>query len=161
MKTPTCQSSANLGCSKLLINEPTYTFQPTLAALLKSVDAAIFLQQLHYLLGRNSNGRMLAGRKWIYNSYESWQKQYFSWLSVRTLQRLVANLEGLNIVLSIQPEGKLSRRKYYTIHYELMEELSKGAPDTASRIGKDELRKIEHTAHKEWMAILRNAIRSN
>lgn len=79
------------------------------------LEPAIILQQLHWLLRDNRNGKMIDGRRWVFNTYEGWQK-YFPWISVRSLRRYFLSLEKEKFLLSCQPEGTMSRRKYYRVN---------------------------------------------
>ena len=78
------------------------------------LEEAIILQQLHYLLREEKNGKIINGKKWVFNTYEGWQ-EWFSWMHVRTIRRHFTRLEQLGFLESCQPEGVLSRRKYYRL----------------------------------------------
>jgi len=79
------------------------------------LEKAIILQQLSWLLENPSNGKQIGVERWIYNTYEQWQEQYFPWMSARTIQRYFLELERSGHVKSIQPEEGISRRKYYCL----------------------------------------------
>jgi DNA-binding PadR family transcriptional regulator len=79
---------------------------------------AIVLQQLSWLLAQERNGVMLGDRKYIYNTYPQWRSTYFQNWSVRTIRRVFSSLETAGFVDSKQPEGRVSRRKYYTLSAE-------------------------------------------
>jgi len=98
-------------------------FLPELAMALGNTDAAIMLQQLHWLLRESRHGVVKGGHRWVYNTYEGWQKHHFPWLSVRTVQRIILELEKEGVLLSCQPEGRFSRRKYYRIDYTVFDHL--------------------------------------
>ncbi len=106
--------------SPLLINEPPLQVLPSLACKI-GLNEAIVLQQLHYLLRDPRHGRKIAEHQWIFNTYEQWVANYFPFWCVRTVKTVFSNLARMNLVVSCQPEGRLSRRKYYRIN---MEELS-------------------------------------
>ena len=78
------------------------------------IDTAIVLQQLHWLLRDEKNGKVVQGKRWLYNTYEEWQG-FFPWVSVRNIRRIFVRLEELTLVESCQPEGGISRRKYYRL----------------------------------------------
>ena len=100
--------------SKLLIEESPMCFQRSLAKVI-GLNGAIVLQQLQYLLNDKRNGKVFSGERWIYNTYEQWQAEYFPFFSIPTLQRVFAELEKSCMIVSCQPEGVVSRRKYYRL----------------------------------------------
>jgi len=57
------------------------------------VNESIVLQQLYYWHTKYSF------KKWIYNSYEEWQKQFTFW-SIRTIRRIFTSLEGQGFIKS-------------------------------------------------------------
>jgi hypothetical protein len=79
------------------------------------LNQAIVLQKLIFLLSNDENGKEHDEHKWIYNTYEEWRDKYFPFWSVDTIQRIFLELEKRGEIISIQPEGKVSRRKYYRI----------------------------------------------
>ena len=78
------------------------------------IDAAIILQQLHWLLRDDKNGKVVNGKRWIYNTYEDWRKEYFSWMSERAIRRAFTLLETKKLIESDQFD-RSSRRKYYRL----------------------------------------------
>lgn len=100
--------------SLLIGGESPFCFQPLLAKHI-GLNEAIVLQQLSYLLSREGNGKKIGGERWVFNTYEQWQQNYFSWWSIATIQRIFAELESKAFVISCQPEGVMSRRKYYRL----------------------------------------------
>ncbi len=56
-------------------------FSAEIATKLDDINAAVIIQQLHYWLNKNV-GVIIDGIRWIYNSFESWVKEQFKWLSV-------------------------------------------------------------------------------
>lgn len=85
----------------------------------------ILLQRLNYLLtSARSNNHIFEGHKWIYNTYEQWQKQFPFW-SKRTLERTITNLERMGLLLSRLGKIQKGRLKYYTINYEALASLLK------------------------------------
>lgn len=100
--------------TSLLIPEPPLQILPSLAVAI-GLNEAIVLQQLFYLLNRPGNGKVLAdGEKYIFNTYEQWA-EYFPFFSIPTLKRIFYSLEERGLVITIQPDGAMSRRKYYRI----------------------------------------------
>jgi hypothetical protein len=105
----------------LLLDEPVITFYPALAVRLKGVNAAVMMQQLHFLinLARANQNRyvFIDGMWWVYNSYPQWL-EYFPWLSEATIKRTFLELEKLGFVVSRQGvKDSRDRRKWYTIDY--------------------------------------------
>ena len=83
---------------------------------------AIALQQLHFCLSSNeNNGKINNGKRWIYNTYNEWHKNYIPQYSSGTIQRAFTKLEKLGIVSSCQLEKNYgNRRKSYTINYNVL-----------------------------------------
>ncbi len=81
------------------------------------LNEAIVLQKIVDLLDRTESGKLLNhdGERWLFNTYESWQEQFFPFLSVMTVQRTFVELERKGLLVSCQPEGGISRRKYYRL----------------------------------------------
>lgn len=75
--------------SNLLIDEQPIMVLPNLATNI-GLNEAIVLQQIHYWIGRTNNVR--DGNKWIYNSYQNWNKQFPFW-SLATLKRTLTSLK--------------------------------------------------------------------
>lgn len=100
--------------ANLLIQEPPLQVLPSLAEEI-GLERALILQQLYYLLLDKNNGREVKGRKWIYNTYEEWQKTYFRFWSAITIKRYFIDMERKGYIVSCQPEGKMNRRKYYRL----------------------------------------------
>jgi len=84
------------------------------------LDNAVILQQLHFLLRNKRNGKLIEGKRWIYNTYEQWIEDHFPWMSLMTIRRRFRQLETEGWIESCQPEGRISRRKYYRLSDELM-----------------------------------------
>ena len=100
----------------LLILDRPLIILPKLAVVI-GLNEAIVLQQMYYLCGVDKCGKVLAdGNKYIFNTYETWRSSYFPFLSVATIQRVFSSLEESGYIVSCQPEGGISRRKYYRLH---------------------------------------------
>src|SRR5688572_16276771 len=108
--------------SKLLISEPPLLVLPSLAVLV-GLNEALFLQQLHYWLLQS--GKERDGQKWIYNTYEDWQKQLPFW-SVRTIRRIVGELEGQGLIRSTTAYNnrKVDQTKWYCLEYRVLNSLT-------------------------------------
>ena len=93
---------------------------PELACALKSADAAIALQQIHYWLSKEC-GKIIDGTRWIYNTYAQWLEQ-FPWLSEWKLRKIFYRLRELKILKFEQHDRKKwNQRGFYTIDYEELE----------------------------------------
>lgn len=99
---------------KLLLDERPLFVLPQLAVAV-GLEEAIIAQQLNYLLRESTNGKEIDGKRWIYNTYEEWRTNWFPFWSERTIQRTFLRMEALGWIETIQPDGVLSRRKYYTL----------------------------------------------
>lgn len=133
--------------SKLLINEPPLQVLPSLALAI-GLNEAIVLQQLHYLLLDPNHGRKIAEHRWIFNTIEQWVVGYFPFWSGRSMRRIFASLSRQNLILTCQPEGRLSRRQYYRINTVRLDAISDAAnlapsmrPKTALPITKTTVQK--------------------
>ncbi|WP_052211822.1 hypothetical protein [Anaerovibrio lipolyticus] len=106
--------------NRLLIDEPPIVLQPSLAVLL-GVNEALFIQQLHYWIQYSKNIRN--GRKWVYNSYESWQEK-LPVISVTTIKRIISSLKKKGILLSdCFNKNGFDRTSWYTLDYEKLDAL--------------------------------------
>jgi hypothetical protein len=106
--------------SKLLIDEPPLQVLPSLALKI-GLEESIFLQQLHYWLRKSTYEH--SERKWIFNSYESWQKQFPFW-SKKTVQRIILSLKSKKILLTGSfNKVALDKTKWYSIDYNSLEKL--------------------------------------
>ena len=105
--------------SNLLINEPPLQVLPSLAKAI-GLNEAIILQQIHYWLDPRMNKNKREGAHWVYNSYNQWQEQ-FCFMSKRTIQRAVLNLEKLSLLIS-KKVNQLNgdSTKWYTINLSLI-----------------------------------------
>ena len=103
-----------------LINESPLLVLPTLACMI-GLNEAIVTQQIHYWLGVSRNE--IDGKKWVYNTYQGWQKQ-FPWWSVDTVRRVLKNLENLGVI-ETDNHNKLNidRTKWYTLNYKRLQEI--------------------------------------
>ena len=118
---------------KLLTNENPLVILPSLAVKIGFREAAI-LQQIHFWL--TSSMHIIEGRRWVYNTYKDWQKQFPFW-SECSIKRSILNLEEQGLVISGNWNVlKLDKTKWYTIDYEKIVQLdlplfdpSNGSPD--------------------------------
>lgn len=108
-----------MGTNKNLINEPPLLILPSLAVAI-GLNEAVFLQQLHFLMGLSKNER--EGRKWVYNTYGQW-RQIFPFWSLDTVRRTINGLERAGLVVSGKfNEWVIDQTKWYTIDYERLAE---------------------------------------
>jgi DNA-binding PadR family transcriptional regulator len=96
------------------MDEPPLIVLPRMAAEI-GLQNAIVLQQLHFLLNLKGGGKMINERKWVYNTYKDW-KEIFPFWSEKTIQNILIEMEKMFLIETCQPEGRVSRRKYYTIN---------------------------------------------
>jgi hypothetical protein len=100
---------------KSLIRETPIIFGPSLAVLV-GVEAAIILQRIAFLCQDGiGGGRVINEERWIWNTYEDWKRHHFPFWSVDTIKRAVLFLEEKGYLLSCQPDGRMSRKKYYRV----------------------------------------------
>lgn len=111
--------------SSLLIDCQPLQVLPSLAKAI-GLNEAIFLQQLHYWLGRSKHEH--DGRVWVYNTYEEWQAQFPFW-SLDTMQRIAKKLvkSGLLVVHQFNKQN-WDRRNWYSIDYEKLGAVEFGKP---------------------------------
>lgn len=103
----------------LLLDERPLMVLPKLAAMI-GLHEAIVLQQIHFLLQMKSSGRVIDGKKWVWNTLESWQREHFPFIPLRTLRRAIDSLERFGLLVSCQPDGRVSRKKYYRVNYKFL-----------------------------------------
>jgi hypothetical protein len=100
--------------SKLLLDDKPLIVLPSLAGMI-GLNESIVLQQLHYWLTDSKNIR--DGFKWVYNTYEDWQKQFPFW-SVSTIRRTITKLEkDKYIIVGNYNKLKIDNTKWYRIEY--------------------------------------------
>lgn len=105
--------------SSLLINESPLQALPSLACL-AGINGAIILQQVHYWLLVSEH--RIEGYPWIYNSYDSWAKQ-FKWLKARAIQKVILQLQKSGYLVTRQFKYKTKNNtKWYRIDYDKLNE---------------------------------------
>jgi hypothetical protein len=110
-----CPEEEVINHTNLLIDDEPLQVLPKLAVSM-GLDEAIVIQQLHYWLNpRRKSGKVIGGRRWIYNTYKEWRETNFPFWSEIHIKRLFLNLEKSGVIVSCQPEGRMSRRKYYRL----------------------------------------------
>lgn len=116
----------------MLLDDRPLIVLPTLAIAI-GVNEAIALQQLHWLLCDPNNGKRIAEQQWIFNTVEQWRVSYFPFWSERTIRTVFSNLARRNLIITCQPEGRASRRKYYRVNTEKLPELLEAAKSVTSK----------------------------
>lgn len=109
---------------RLLANEGICLITHPEVALTLGKSEAIFLQQLHYwLTSDNDMGTTFDGKRWIYNSYKAWAENLRIY-SESTIRRAISKLEKIGIIVTQNLNKKKSdHTKWYTINYEVLENL--------------------------------------
>ncbi len=106
---------------KWLVDDDPLFVLPTVAVKL-GLNESIFLQQLHYWLGKSTH--TYDGYTWVYNTYEGWRKQFPFW-SESTIRRTIVRLEKKRIVVS-RYRSKLDKTKWYRIDYDVLANVMNG-----------------------------------
>ncbi|MCF9034405.1 hypothetical protein [Acinetobacter nectaris] len=109
--------------SKLLINESPMMFSPTLAVELDNdVNAAIFMQQLHFWLSYSQVEH--DGKYWVYNTQEECVNLMRGIISISTVKRIVKKLIDRNLIITAELHtNKWNHTNYFTINYEELEKI--------------------------------------
>lgn len=104
--------------SNLLIDERPLVLLPSLAALV-GVEQAIILQQIHFAVNQPRSGKILAdGEKYIWNTYEEWCADHFSFWTPESIRPRFKKLEIAGLLISQQPDkAQWKRHKYYRVNY--------------------------------------------
>lgn len=102
----------------LLFNRKPIVINAELADRI-GLNEAIALQQLNYWIQDSTAGEEHHGRKWVYNTFEEWQRDNFPFWSVDTIKRTFAKLKKLGLVETKQlRKAKHDHTNFYTINYE-------------------------------------------
>lgn len=114
----------------LLYDKKPLVISPKLARRI-GLNEAIIVQQIHYWLetNRETNTNYYDGRYWVYNTYKQWQEQFSFW-SLDTIKRTIRKMEKSGLLITGNyNKMSLDKTKWYTINYEMLEEL----PDDSSK----------------------------
>lgn len=121
--------------ASLLIHEPPLVISPSLACAI-GLNEAIILQQVHYWLAHpkagSTYGREKDGRRWVYNNYEEWHRNFPFW-SVSTIKRAMYSLERKQLLITeveVDASAPGGKRKWYSINYEKVPQTGSGQNDT-------------------------------
>lgn len=110
--------------SSWLIGRTKYFISMPVVELALGDDEARIVSIIHHFIDQEHNEKIIEGRKWTYSTYRKW-RIHAPKLSERTIQRKILKLEETGIVLSIQPNHyKGDDTKWYSLNYELIEELT-------------------------------------
>lgn len=105
--------------SKLLIDDRPIMFLPKLAIALESVERAIILQQIHWLIQQPKSGKVIDGHKWVWGSYEEWCEDYFPMWKPQNLAKHIRKLEESGVLISAELNAKEhDHTKHYRIDYD-------------------------------------------
>jgi hypothetical protein len=114
--------------NKLLIDEYPLMVLPTFAKKI-GLKNAIFVQQIHFLTQTKQQNNDIYTHKdgymWVYNTLDEWQENYFSFISKRTLKRVIKKCEDKGYIISTSKynKSKYDKTKWYRINYEKIAEL--------------------------------------
>ena len=98
----------------LLIKNRPLLFSPELARRV-GLNEAIALQQVAYWVRETESGVDYDGKRWIYNTYASWSKQFPFW-SEDTIKRTMQSLKNHGLILVEQlNKAQHDRTNFYTI----------------------------------------------
>lgn len=99
----------------MLFNFRPLVINPELATRI-GLNEAIVLQQVNYWINDKEQGVNFQGRRWVFNSYESWVKQFPFW-SADTVKRAFTSLvkQGCLDVEQLN-KSQHDRTNYYTIN---------------------------------------------
>jgi hypothetical protein len=104
----------------------TRTFDMEIATALGSIEAAIILQQLHYWTQKEGVGVIVEQVKYIYNTFEQWVENQFTFLSKWKFRKAMGILRSLNIVKVIRYKSKQwNQANYYSLDYGKLKEWAK------------------------------------
>lgn len=132
--------------TKLLLDEAPLMVIPSLAVSI-GLNESIVLQQLHYLtVGKF--GKIIEGRRFIYNTLEKWRDTYFPFWTVKTIQRTFKALEDAGYVIGLQ-EKSYYRQKLYAINYERLDAIRTNCPHPSGQIVHMEEDKLSTSIQRE------------
>jgi DnaD/phage-associated family protein len=118
----------------LLLDDQPLVILPQLAVAI-GLNESIVVQQLHYWLEKSEN--VHDGHKWVYNTYEDWQKQFPFW-SESTIRRIITKLEKLGIVVAANfNRSRIDKTKWYRIDYDKLAEFTSSSQDEQTTAQND------------------------
>lgn len=149
--------------SKLLINEPPLQVLPSLAVALDSLNEAIFLQQLHFMIQNTNQARNAEGKSWIRNTAEEWKQKQFPFWSMPTIARIIASLEAKKII-SVRNdlnEFRGDRTSWLSINADELDNLLAPKPSNQNEIPFDQIDEMVSQSDQIHSINLIKSIRSN
>lgn len=97
-----------------------------IATALGSIEAAIILQQLHYWTEKEGVGVIVEQVKYIYNTFEQWVENQFTFLTKWKFRKAMDILRSLDIVKVIRyKEKQWNQTNYYSLDYTKLKEWGK------------------------------------
>jgi hypothetical protein len=103
---------------KLIINESPYPVSPKVIKKLNSIEEAIFLQQMHYIVNKTPSF-VRDGRGWFSCSMGEMERIFLSIFNKRGLERTVKSLREKGLLLITKPN---TRRANHTNAYSVDED---------------------------------------
>jgi hypothetical protein len=96
-------------------------------AVMFGINAAAFLQQLHFLLSSaKEDGKLynyVDGQWWVYYSYPNWTKK-LPWLKPKTVQRIANDLAKRGVISTrVNPHKTWDRSLWYRLDYDVFHRL--------------------------------------
>lgn len=84
-------------------------------AIAIGLKEAVVAQQLNYWL-HSKAAKTVNGRRWVYNTYENWQKDSFPFFTIATIRRLFEKLEKIGVVITGNyNKAGFDKTKWYSI----------------------------------------------
>ena len=84
-------------------------------AIAIGLKEAVVAQQLNYWL-HSKAAKTVNGRRWVYNTYENWQKDSFPFFTIATIRRLFEKLEKMGVVITGNyNKAGFDKTKWYSI----------------------------------------------
>lgn len=110
-----------MNVENLFLDKDRLLIVRTELAELIGLNEAIVLNQINYFCEKSNNVR--DGHRWIYNSFENWQKEHFPFWSLITVKRIFKSLENKGIIVTgCYNKMKVDKTKWYRIDYEKLQE---------------------------------------
>ena len=138
--------------SYVLIQDDASMLVSPRLALAIGLNEAIVLQQVHYWLMKTQ--REIDGRRWVYNTYKNWNKQFPFW-SVSMVKRVFKSLENKGLLLTgTFNKSRMDQTKWYTIDYDKLERMTLLPLDdmmTNENIASYEIEKKQNHDEKETL----------
>ncbi len=124
-----------MNTSSLLINEWPLMVQPSLAKRLGSIERAIVLQQVHWLLQQPNSGEIDEdGNRWVWGTMQEWCDLYFRMWKPATLKKHLRWLrENGYLIVEQRSKNPMDRKNYYRIDYRVLE--GESAPEAPRKQG--------------------------